>query len=341
MSDSCKIADIPVWWKLLKSESEYDDRNKRYVSELILNSEWKISCTFTTSRTQDSLLTIHRRSGATEVQVTGYFNIYDRYNCCNAQPSFSYLMEPDRKSKLINLETSICEYFQLHGNVVFEKKIQQDTSDEVQVGSAKEQMSQSENSSPSSECFEPLRELSDDFARLLDQKTPSFADLQLKCESLTIPAHKIILSARSPVFSAMFSNEMKEAIDNEVHITDIDAPTLEAMLRYIYTGQTGSLSDVLAGDLLFAADKYQLEGLKKVTCNYLKSNVSVQNVLQLLVLGDNHAQDLKDFAMDFIRDECSEFSSLENTEEWKTLVEERPSLAIEALTLLVRSKDKK
>ncbi|GFQ82183.1 TD and POZ domain-containing protein 5 [Trichonephila clavata] len=344
MSDSALSSpniEIPVSWKFIESESDYDRRNNCYESEFILNSKWTMSCSFTIHSANNSILRIYRQSAATDALVSGYFSIYNKYNYCKGEKSFSHVFKPNCNSKCINLGISIRENSCILGKVIISEESEKYASDGVEVEYLKEEEPLSQNSSPSTCQFEPLKELSDDFARLLDEKTPSFTDVELKCGTLTIPAHKNILSTRSPVFRAMFSNKMTETRDNEVNITDIDAPVLQAMLTYVYTGQTGNLSYNLAGDLLFAADKYELEGLKIVMIEYLKSNVSVENVLQLLVLGDLHAQDLKDFAMCFIRDRCTEFSVLENTEEWQTLAKERSVLAIEVLTLLIKSKEKK
>ncbi|GFQ75609.1 TD and POZ domain-containing protein 3 [Trichonephila clavata] len=313
-----------------------------------------MSCTFTKECSKNSILTIHRESAATqamfsnemketldnEVHIRGFIKTYNSFVIVPGKSkAFKEVFEPNCKSKLIHLGFSIREHSTIEGKVfISEKKRKKDVGDKVR--SVKEEKALSRTNPPSTDRFEPLKELSNDFALLLNEKTP-FADVQLKCGSITIPAHKVILSTRSPVFRAMFSNEMKETLDNEVHITDIDVSVLQAMLTYVYTGQTGNLSYNLAGDLLFAADKYELKGLKIVMIDDLKSNVSVENVLQLLVLGDLHAQDLKAFAMDFMRDKCTEFSMIENTEEWQTLAKERSALAIEVLTLLIKSKEKK
>ncbi|GFT17696.1 speckle-type POZ protein-like B [Nephila pilipes] len=185
-----------------------------------------------------------------------------------------------------------------------------------------------------------LNELSKDLERLLDPETASFEDVHLKCGSVAIPAHKNILSMRSPVFSAMFSSEMEETRKNEVDITDVDVPVLRMMLKYVYTGKVENLTVSLAGDLLFAADKYLLKGLKSLCSDYLKSTISIQNVLGILSLGDLHDPDLKMFAMDFICEKCDEFPALEKTEEWKNLQKEKVPLAFEVLTSLVKSKGK-
>ncbi|GIY28616.1 speckle-type POZ protein-like B [Caerostris darwini] len=113
-------------------------------------------------------------------------------------------------------------------------------------------------------------ELSNNFKRLLNPEVSYFSDVSFICGSVTIPAHKSILSARSPIFADVFTAQMKENIENKVHITDMEVPILRAMLVHIYTGKTEDLSIESSGDLLVAADKYQLEDLKRVCCNFLK-----------------------------------------------------------------------
>ncbi|GFS60099.1 speckle-type POZ protein [Trichonephila clavipes] len=189
--------------------------------------------------------------------------------------------------------------------------------------------------------YQSLKDLSKDLLHLFNEASASFADVVLKCESFNVPVHKNILAARSPVFSAMFKNDMKESQEKTVDISDIGISVLRSMLVYIYTGNTEDINMSNAVDLLFAADKYQLMKLKKVCVEYLKINASDQNVLNLLVLGDLHDQDLKDFAVNFICHKVAEFSVLENTEEWKRLQTEKPSLAMEILISLVKARDKK
>ncbi|GIX74662.1 speckle-type POZ protein-like A [Caerostris extrusa] len=113
------------------------------------------------------------------------------------------------------------------------------------------------------------------------------------------------------------------------------------MLVHIYTGKTEDLSIESAGDLLVAADKYQLEDLKRVCCNFLKKNVDDKNVLRILNLGHLHDQDLKEHAMNFICRSCDRFAVLEETHEWKTMKEEMPHLAMDVLASLVKAKETK
>ncbi|GBO17702.1 Speckle-type POZ protein [Araneus ventricosus] len=186
-----------------------------------------------------------------------------------------------------------------------------------------------------------LLHLASDFAQLTSPETSCVpADVHLKCGSASIPAHKAILGARSPVFAAMFANPMRESEENEVDIADISVFVLRAMVYYMYAAVIGKLSVSSTLGLLVAADKYQVGRLKRICCDSLKENVSVENVSMLLDTGDAVSKDLKSFAMDYICD-LPDLSAIQNTEAWKSLEKSKPSLAVEVLTSVLKSRDEK
>lgn len=82
----------------------------------------------------------------------------------------------------------------------------------------------------------------------------TFSDTVLVVDGREFYAHKAILAARSPVFSAMFEHEMTESRKGRVEISDIDPDVFNEMLKFIYTGDTPQIQG-MAEDLLAAADK--------------------------------------------------------------------------------------
>jgi len=44
------------------------------------------------------------------------------------------------------------------------------------------------------------------------------ADMELICEDESFPCHKFVMAARSDVFRAMFSHDMKESIESKVEV---------------------------------------------------------------------------------------------------------------------------
>ncbi|KAM6904596.1 speckle-type POZ protein isoform 2-T2 [Xenentodon cancila] len=81
-----------------------------------------------------------------------------------------------------------------------------------------------------------------------------FTDCCLCVAGQKFQAHKAILAARSPVFSAMFEHEMEESTKNRVEINDVEPDVFKEMMCFIYTGKAPNL-DKMADDLLAAADK--------------------------------------------------------------------------------------
>ena len=68
-------------------------------------------------------------------------------------------------------------------------------------------------------------------------------------------------------------------------IKDIPSDVVAEMLLYIYTGNTPNLNK-LAGDLLGAAEQYQLEMLKNICEDKLCSSLEISNSVNHLILGD-------------------------------------------------------
>ncbi|CAL1292558.1 unnamed protein product [Larinioides sclopetarius] len=78
-----------------------------------------------------------------------------------------------------------------------------------------------------------VTDLKTDLKTILDNGI--LCDVNLQVGSNVIQAHKNILSARSPVFKAMFTKDMKETINKTVVIEDIDVNTIRRLLLYMYS----------------------------------------------------------------------------------------------------------
>ncbi|GBN87844.1 Speckle-type POZ protein-like A [Araneus ventricosus] len=336
------MAEFPISWQFQHSNSNAHRKKNRYVSELKINTEWSLVCIWSQCNPyKPEILEIHRNSTAKEILVSGTFKLM-RDGLFVLQRKFVQLIEAGFATTQIELEYSNDNsYYNRNYSITGTLTIPAYTADNEYAKGVQ---------------FKSLLDLSNDLECLLDPKTTYFSDVNVNCGTVSFSAHKNILCARSPVFAAMFTTQhgkkrklrqqrksktKEENRDNKVKITDLSPQVLKTMLTYIYSGKTGELSVQSAGELLFAADKYQLQEMKRVCSDFLKSCVSAGNVLSTLVLGYLHDKDLKVFAMDFICNICEEFEVLEKTVEWKNLREKRPSLAMDVLTGLVKSKDKK
>ncbi|GBM88427.1 Speckle-type POZ protein [Araneus ventricosus] len=172
-----------------------------------------------------------------------------------------------------------------------------------------------------------VTELQTDLKSILDDGTLSDAVLQIGSE--IIQAHKNILSARSPVFRAMFAKDMKETISGTVVIEDVDVETVRKLLLYMYTDSIYDDQWENVKKLYFAADKYEVLGLRRKCSSFFKTNLSVPNVCEALVLADmHHDGDLKTAAFDFISEHDSAVLALET---WKELEKNNSSLALQVM----------
>ena len=65
-----------------------------------------------------------------------------------------------------------------------------------------------------------------------------FPDMKINCEGKIFECHQFMLSARSPVFKAMFLSNMSEKVNKEVEIKDVESDILAELLSFIYTGRS-------------------------------------------------------------------------------------------------------
>ena len=166
--------------------------------------------------------------------------------------------------------------------------------------------------------------------------TDFLADLEIKCEDQTFYAHRVILSAASPYFQAMFQNDMVEACSRQIEMREIKPNVLKIALEWIYKNKL----DVkvfkddpnLAGDLLAAAEMYHLDKLKKIVEDELCGFLDLENVLELVVMGDMHgAPKLKEKALTLIVEKKKEVKKLDD---WKKFLKSYPDLTFEIIEML-------
>jgi len=160
-----------------------------------------------------------------------------------------------------------------------------------------------------------------------------FCDVQVKCGEKTFDCHQFMLSARSPVFRAMFQADMAEKQTKKVDIQDLHPDVVAEMLQFIYTGNTPNLNR-LAGDLLAAAEQYQLELLKSICEEKLCNSLEISNSVSHLVLGDMYqAYNLKRMALQFV---VRNMSSVVRSKDWKDCLMDHPLLMAEVMEAMAR-----
>ncbi|KAK6744264.1 hypothetical protein RB195_011145 [Necator americanus] len=180
----------------------------------------------------------------------------------------------------------------------------------------------------------PPCRLSEDLSALFESKQFSDCTLVANCKSSgpqTFHVHKAILAARSRVFHAMFEHNMTESERNEVAIDDVEPDVLREMLCFMYTGNSPSV-DQMAQHLIAAADKYHLDRLKVMCEQALCAALTAENACVTLVLADLYsAEQLRTHAINYINVNATEVM---NSEGWKDLVKEHPTLLAEVFKAL-------
>ena len=116
----------------------------------------------------------------------------------------------------------------------------------------------------------------------------SLCDVTLCVGDRRLSAHKLVLSAVSPFFSAMFSSGMRESESGVVELRDIEPSAVKDLVDFTYTSRI-ELSYTRALQLTPAADMLQFSEVKQACSDYLKSSMTPTNCLKLLQLSETHS----------------------------------------------------
>lgn len=140
------------------------------------------------------------------------------------------------------------------------------------------------------------------------------------------PAHRDVLRRRSPVFRQM----LKDPCLNLVHVCDVDAATMDELLRFMYTGAVSS--DAFpdkAEPILYAASKYDVAYLKSQCEFILSSTISSSNICRLMLAADqNKAAVLKESVITYA---IKEHQDIFRTMEYRKFQNDQPELANELM----------
>ena len=282
--------------------------------------------------------------------VSVYLNNCSDFNI-RAKCSFSIIDSSKKKQETFDLEPSKFHHGE-HKNTAWGGKVVQleelkNNSDtllpegnitifcQVEVIGKDELYSGSKFSNKTAIQDECQRQVTDHLDNLLAEKNCS----EVSCDEEVFPCHQAILSARSPVFLAMFQTDMAENQSKKVIIGDVKKEVFSEMLRFMYTGKVSSDDSLkkLARDLLAAANMYQLDLLKKLCEAQLCSTLDGSNCLELLVFGDIHeASNLKTAALESV---LMNLASLSDTDVYKDFIEKYPGLAFEVTKSMFSKKE--
>ncbi|XP_051168273.1 speckle-type POZ protein B-like [Leptopilina boulardi] len=159
----------------------------------------------------------------------------------------------------------------------------------------------------------------------------SLKDITFKVDDKKFTAHMLILSLQSPVFEAMFKNNMSEKRTSIVEVEDISATIFEKMLQFLYNNEVNDLK-TSAEELFYAAEKYDLKNLKIMCCKSLYENLSCINVLKTLQFADIYSIfELKEACMKFL---ILNLGTIRESKEFSEFVKDSPQITTEIFMML-------
>ena len=74
-----------------------------------------------------------------------------------------------------------------------------------------------------------------------------FCDVIINIEDKQFPAHKVVLSAASDYFMAMFTSGFQESTSSEVRIDEGESESFEQLLNFAYTGSLNLSTETIRG----------------------------------------------------------------------------------------------
>lgn len=174
---------------------------------------------------------------------------------------------------------------------------------------------------------EDIDELAEDLNSVL--LSSDLSDVVLVCGSEKIPCHKIILSARSKVFRAMFQHDTKESVEGTVEIEDVTPESVKTLVKFFYTNKVDDSE--ITPDLLKAADKYESVSLGKRCVEYLCKNLTVENAVDCFMLAYLHnAEKLKQKSIRMI---TANYNAISETKDLDRFAESHPKAIMEILKI--------
>lgn len=155
------------------------------------------------------------------------------------------------------------------------------------------------------------------------------ADITIEVEGREFPCHRIILSAISPYFRAMFSSGMMECNTKSMKLEDFDAKTFETFLEYAYSGKISVTCDNVQ-ELLRCAAIFQIGPLQEHCESLLADDIDSENCLTLFRIA-------RSYNCKILLDKCRPFVMEGFNGLWKS--EEFNTLELDDLESIVRDDD--
>ena len=108
-----------------------------------------------------------------------------------------------------------------------------------------------------------------------------FVDVIIQASGKSILANRMVLACYSKFFESMFHLQLKEKYQSTVEIKEFNGHVIKSVIDYIYTGKIDiNANNVMT--LLNAAGFLQVDDVKQMCFNYLKSALTVHDCLDIM-----------------------------------------------------------
>ena len=159
-------------------------------------------------------------------------------------------------------------------------------------------------------------------------------DVNLICDGKTYQCHQLVLSCRSDVFKAMFHGETK-MVESEAGVVEIEgtnSDALETMIYFMYHGEVLDEKKINV-DLLFLAERYNVQPLSAVCIENLAQKMTPENAMDTLVSAYHLNQEsLFNVAKNFILDKREDPIIINS---WKELKKSNKTRAFKIMTAML------
>ncbi|XP_021693093.1 kelch-like ECH-associated protein 1 [Aedes aegypti] len=116
-------------------------------------------------------------------------------------------------------------------------------------------------------------------------------DVTLVIEKETFQAHKVVLSAASPYFKAMFTSGLKESEMSRITLQGVCPTAMARILFFMYTGHI-RVTEVTVCQLLPAATMFQVPNVVDACCSFLERQLDPTNAIGIANFAEQHGCEL-------------------------------------------------
>ena len=137
--------------------------------------------------------------------------------------------------------------------------------------------------------YQPDSHTKEAFAQFREMRdTARLCDVVVRTGSLSINAHRIVLAACSPYFSAMFSGSMRESREGVVTIKEFHPQAVQHVIDFCYQASI-SINFANVFQILPVANLLQMSGIQEACCQFLAAQLHPSNCLGIRSFADLHS----------------------------------------------------